>query len=229
MEAGAAILGRGGTDDGLKGLVRLNAPPSLSQAFIVPRLAKLGAEQPGLDIDVATDVRMVSLERRETDIALRFGRPQDGDVLAKPLVNMSFGFYGIPACRRRVAEGGEPVFVGFDEANANLPEAAWLARNFPRARVAFRADNHIAQAAAAVAGGGLALLPHFIGRLEDRLQLCPLNPSPPSRELWLVTRRHDRSDRAIRAVVEQLLRLFAESRDLFEGEVQGGAVDCVTS
>ncbi|WP_176316196.1 LysR family transcriptional regulator, partial [Burkholderia territorii] len=41
MEAAAAQLGRGGTDDSPRGLVRINAPPSLAQHFLIARLATL--------------------------------------------------------------------------------------------------------------------------------------------------------------------------------------------
>jgi molybdate transport repressor ModE-like protein len=215
MEAAAASLGRRGADNGPKGLVRLNAPPSLTQAFIAPRLAELGAEQPGLDIDVATDMCVVSLERRETDIAVRFGRPQDGDVLARPLVNMGFGFYA----RRPAAATSSRAANRCSSASTRRTPTCPSRPGYPdtfRARVAFRTASHVGQAAAAASGGGLALLPHFIGRLEARLQPCPLDPSPPSRELWLVTRRQDRQDLAVRTVVDRLVLLFSESRELFE-------------
>jgi DNA-binding transcriptional LysR family regulator len=35
----------------------------------------MAATFPGLDIDLATDVRSISLERHEADIAVRIGRP----------------------------------------------------------------------------------------------------------------------------------------------------------
>jgi molybdate transport repressor ModE-like protein len=107
MEAAAATLSRGGADDRPAGLVRVNAPPSLSQNFLVQRLAWLCTQHPGLDIDVATDFRAVSLERREADVALRFERPQDGDVIAKPLVSLSFGFYATADTRRSIEAGAE--------------------------------------------------------------------------------------------------------------------------
>ncbi|HSS14937.1 MAG TPA: LysR substrate-binding domain-containing protein, partial [Rhizomicrobium sp.] len=69
-------------------------------------------------------------------------------------------------------------------------------------------------AAAAEAGAGLALLPHFIGRA--RLQRCALGPEPPVRELWSVIRRHDAKDPAIRLVVDFLAQLFRDQRALFE-------------
>ncbi|MBR0663956.1 LysR family transcriptional regulator [Roseomonas hellenica] len=215
MEAAAAALSRGGAAAGPKGLVRINATPGLAQGFLVPRLAAAAARHPGLDIEVATDLRVVSLERREADIALRLGRPQDGDVLARRLVVLGFGFYATSAWRHRIAQGAAPVFVGFDEASAHIPEALWLAQHFPRARRAFRAGNQAAHAAAAAAGAGIALLPHVTGRADRRLGLCPIEPAPPSRELWLITRRQDGRDPAIRTVSDLLTTIFCDSAALF--------------
>jgi DNA-binding transcriptional LysR family regulator len=216
MEAAVHTLGRSGTDDAPRGMVRVNAPPALSQGFLVSRLAGLPTQYPGLDIDLAADLRVVSLERHETDIAVRLGRPRDGDVLARPLVTLGYGFYGTPKVCRRVEAGADPVFVGFDEVNSHLPEAVWLARHFPRARVAFRAGSQFAQATAAKADAGLALLPHFIGRMEKRLSPCRLTPVPPTREVWLLTRRQDRTHQPIRTVVDVLTEMFRDERALFE-------------
>lgn len=216
METAVHTLGRGSPDGAPRGLVRVNAPPALSQGFLVGRLAKLPLRHPGIDIDLATDLRSVSLERHVTDIAVRLGRPQDGDFIAKPLGQMAFGFYGEPTLCGRIEEGAVPVFVGFDEANAYLPEAAWLARHFPKSRVAFRANNQVAQATAAQSGVGIALLPHYIGRTTPGLAPCKLEQAPPPREIMLLTRRQDRKDLPIRAVVDYLIQVFDDERALFE-------------
>lgn len=216
MEAAVHTLGRAGADNALRGLVRVNAPPALSQGFLVSRLARLGLRHPGIDIELATDLRSVSLERHVTDIAVRLGRPQDGDFIAKPLGHIAYGFYGDAACCERIASGAEPVFVGFDEANAYLPEAAWLARHFPRARLAFRANNQAAQALAAQSGVGIALLPHYLGRTTPGLQACTLDDAPPPREIVLLTRRQDRKDPPIRTVVDYLVEVFDNERALFD-------------
>ncbi len=89
-----------------------------------------------------------------------------------------------------------------------MPEAAWFARQFPKARRSFRASNQFAQAIAARAGTGLALLPHYIARTEPGLRHWRPDLAPPPRELWLLTRRHDRKDLPIRTVVEHLTQVF---------------------
>jgi DNA-binding transcriptional LysR family regulator len=225
MEAAAEVFSRGGTDDSPKGLVRVNAPPSLAQVFLAPRLAELTIRHEGLDIDLAADVRTVSLERRETDIALRFGRPSDGDVIARKVAILGFGFYATPELIERTKAGVAPIFVGFDELNAYLPEAQWLARSYPRARIAFRASNQLSHASAATAGAGIALLPHFVGRSTPGLEACVLNQTPPFREIWMVTRRLDRKDLSIRTVAEGLVQIFWDEHGLFDSGALEQRVD----
>ncbi|WP_298106269.1 LysR family transcriptional regulator [Bradyrhizobium sp.] len=216
METAAANLSRGGGDDRPVGLVRVNAPPSLSQHFLASRLAGLCGKYPGIDINLATDFRAVSLERHEADIALRFGRPRDGDVLAKRLRSIEFGFYANAEYRRRLNAGADPTFVGFDEANAHLPEALWLAEHFAHRRISFRTNSQSSQSAAARAGAGIALLPHFIGKMDDRLVICELDLEPPTRELWLIIRRQDRESLHIKTVAEHIASIFAKEPGFFD-------------
>ncbi|MBB3589675.1 molybdate transport repressor ModE-like protein [Rhizobium sp. BK529] len=216
MEASVQTLGRGWKDDTPKGLVRINASPALSQGFLITRLAKITMQFPGLDIDLATDLRTISLERHEADIAIRLGKPQDGDLIAKQLATIGYGYYGTQEICRQIEDGAEPVFIGFDEVNAYVPEAVWLARHFSHARLSFRANNQLSQAMAAKAGAGLALLPHYLGRTETDLCFCPLEPVPPPREVWLLTRRQHRKDLPIRTVAEYITKIFATERALFE-------------
>jgi molybdate transport repressor ModE-like protein len=216
MEAAVQGIGRGDADGQPRGLVRVNAPPALAQGFLIAELAGLAARHPNLDVELATDLRVVSLQRREADIAVRMVRPRDSDLVARRLVSVAYGFYGTPATCRRIAKGAAPVFVGFDEANAHMPESAWLAQQHPRARIAFRANHHVAQAAAARSGAGLALLPHYIGRTHGGLRSFPSYPVPPDREIWLITRQHDRKDLPIRTTVDFLAEAFSARRALFE-------------
>ena len=216
METAAANLSRGGGDDQPVGLVRVNAPPSLSQHFLASRLAGLCGKYPGIDINLATDFRAVSLERHEADIALRFGRPQDGDVLAKRLRSIEFGFYANAEYRRLLKAGADPTFVGFDEANAHLPEALWLAKHFAHRRISFRTSIQSSQSVAARAGAGIALLPHFVGKMDDRLVICELDPEPPTRELWLIIRRQDRESLHIKTVAEHIASIFANEPGFFD-------------
>lgn len=213
MEAAAASLNRGSAAGGL---VRVNATPSMVQHFLAARLAAFARPHPGIDIELAGDVRPVSLERSEADLALRLGRPEDGDFIAKRLAVLGFGFYAAEMWAARLSEGEPPQFLGFDEANAHLPEAVWLKRSFPRHRPGLRLPSQSAQATAARAGAGIALLPHFIGRGVTGLSLCDLGKIPPPRELWLIRRRDAAKLAVVRPVADFLTAVYAAERALFE-------------
>lgn len=215
MEQAAQVLGRGSADGTPAGLVRINASPGLSASFLVPRLPTLTARYPRLDIDLAPALRSISLERHEADIAIRFDKPKDGDVIARPLTTVGYGFYGTEETCRAAEAGAALIFIGFNEADSNISVAAWMMRQFPRARVAFRAKDQFLQSIAARSGAGLALIPHFIGRADPLLRRCDLGAVPASRDVFLLTRSRDRKDSAIKIVADEIISMFEEERDLF--------------
>ncbi|UYW29018.1 LysR family transcriptional regulator [Methylorubrum extorquens] len=215
MEQAAEIFGRGTMDGAPSGLVRINAPPAMSNGFLASRLATVASRYPRLNIDLAANHRSISLKRHQADIAVRFGRPTNGDVVARQLTTVGYGFYGTDEACRSVEAGSHPVFIGFDEADAYLPEAAWMTRHFLRAHLAFRAHDQFAQSIAARSGAGLVLLPHYIGRSDPLLRITELGPVPPSKDVFLLTRSRDRMDRPIRTVADELASMFEQARDLF--------------
>ena len=215
MEKAAQTLGHGLQDGTPRGLVRINASPGLSGGFLTARLPALARRYPRLDIDLALALRSISLERHEADIAIRFDKPMDGDVIARPLTSVGYGFYGTEQACYAVEAGNEPVFIGFNEADASLSAAAWITKHFPRARVAFRAKDQFLQSIAARSGIGLALIPHYIGRSDLLLRRCDLGFVPSSRDVFLLTRRRDQKSRAIRVVADEIVNIFEKERELF--------------
>jgi len=201
----------------LAGLVRITATPSLAEKFLIARLRPLQDLHPALDFEVMAERRPASLPRHQSDIALRLGRPERGEVLARRVARVAYGFYGTPDWRDRLKDGGALAFVGFDEAAAQVPEALWLARRFRGLRLGFRANYQTGQIAAARAGFGIALLPHFLAAGEPGLVEVRLREVPPARELWLLTRRDVRRAPHLRAVTDYLVDLFRRERLLFEG------------
>lgn len=220
MEQAAARLGRGGGAGpaSISGLVRVAATPSLAEAFLVSSLTPLLAGYPDLDIEVVADRRSVSLARHEADVALRLSRPKDGDLMARRVATFGFGIFGTREWRERLKEGAPPLFCGFDEASAHLPEAIWLRRRYPEARLVMRSNSQTSQAAAARAGQGIAVLPGFIAAGDHVLVPIPLGEEPPPRDLWLLTRRDVATVPPIRAVADFLAALFRDRRGLFAGD-----------
>jgi DNA-binding transcriptional LysR family regulator len=211
-------MSRGRHQRALLGLVRITATPSLAEIFLIPRLAALQHRYPGLDLEVLAERRPVSLQRHQADIALRLGRPEGGELLARCVGRITYHFYAAPVWRDRLKKGIAPLFVGFDEGCADFPEALWLARRFRKDRLAFRCNNQIGQIAAARAGCGIALLPRFLAAGDTALVEVRLAETPSARELWLLTRRHVRNSPQTRVVADFLVDMLRRERALLEGE-----------
>lgn len=204
MQDQASQLARtlAGDDLRLEGQVRLAATDALATMFLAPRLPQLLQRWPNLDIEFTLGHRNVSLARRDADLAVRAARPQDGELIARPLGRLVYYLCGTPALvemwqqQRRQAP-----FVGYDDAIPDIPETQWHAAHARGNPVRLKSTSLVAQCMAARAGVGLALLPRYLidGGLvlaEPEVQL--------ERELWAVYHRDLRSLPRLRAVLEWL-------------------------
>lgn len=199
------------------GLVRLTAARVLADAFLVDRLGELRQRLPSTDIELMGESRLVSLARREADIGIRLGHPKDSDLIGKKIGVVGYGFYASPTYLAELAADAPLQFVGFDPDSDFVLEAAWMKREFPGQRVAFRSNSQTSQAAAARAGFGIALLPHYLASDDAELQPAPVDAETPQREVWMLMRKDLAEKPRIRAVAEEIAELFFREKDLLLG------------
>ena len=159
------------------GSVRLTAVPILINHLIVPALAAMATAWPALRIELIAEARVLSLSRREADLALRFARPETGGRrhVTQRIGKLPFGVYGAPGRGRG--------WIGYEDRMAHLPQARWTEAQ-DGARAAIRVSDLETAREAAAAGLGRAALPRFVGDSDPRLER--LQGAPPGRELWLV-------------------------------------------
>jgi DNA-binding transcriptional LysR family regulator len=220
MDAAAVnVRARADLSHDLDGRVRLTAPRVLVDGFLIERLGELHQQHPGLDLEIISDSRNLSLARREADVALRLGAPQDGDLMMRHAGKFAWDFFATPAYCDKIAAGAEPVFVGYDEENDFVPEAALVARHFGGHRLSFRCESAISQAAAVRAGFGIALLPCFIVAGDPRLVKVPLGLPRHERDVFLLTRRDLAKVPRIRVVTDFLAALFRREKSWLTGEI----------
>jgi DNA-binding transcriptional LysR family regulator len=109
----------------------------LAERFLIDRLRAFHERYPAIDLEVIGGSRVVSLARREADVALRYGSPKDGELVARRMATICFGLYASRAYRDKLNAGQTPTFIGFDEESDFITEAAWLARHFADRAVLF--------------------------------------------------------------------------------------------
>jgi DNA-binding transcriptional LysR family regulator len=131
----------------LSGLVRLAAGRILAERFLIDRLRAFHERHPAIDLEVFGGSRVVSLAKREADLALRYGLPKDSELVARRMATITFGLYASPSYRDKLTAGHTPAFIGFDEGSDFIAEAKWLARQFGDLRFSFRTSSQTTQAA----------------------------------------------------------------------------------
>jgi DNA-binding transcriptional LysR family regulator len=216
-EAALSVLRRLDAGTELNGLVRLTSGRVLAESFLIDRLTGFHERYPAIDIELIGDPRVRSLARREADIALRFGSPKDSELIARRVAKLAFGLYVSPAYQKKLRAGEVPAFIGFGEEGDFIAEAELLARRFGDRRFSFRTNSQAAQAAAARAGYGVALLPRYLAVDDPELVQISLGERLPERGVWLLTRRDLAKVPRIRAVADYLVEIFRRDRRVLSG------------
>jgi len=193
-EAGERVTGR----------VRITAVPILVNRLIVPRLAGLLRRHPGLAIDASADIRSLSLTRRETDVALRFARPESGAGLCRRIGDLPLSVYAAAG-----SAAGSLPWVTYEERYQHLPQARWVADNVAAEDLApLRVNDAEGLLQAVRAGFGLGVLPDFMAARDPTL--ARVSPAPVlSRELWLLVHPDLRHLPRVAAVLDWLAALPA--------------------
>ncbi len=178
---------------------------------MVPQiLLPLLQEQPALEIELAVSNRVDNLLRRDADIAVRFMRPQQDDLIARKLGETELGLY---AHQDHIRRFGEPtdldlppgsVVAGFDRENwplASLVQGAPLAQPI---RFRFRTDSALARQAAAECGGALTVYLADIAAEKPALRRVLRHRLALKQEVWLCAHDELRRSSRIHLVWERL-------------------------
>ncbi len=193
-----AMLGR---DVALAGTVRVTTVDLLAPTIVVPAIRTLRASHPGICVELVPDTRLLSLSKREADIALRPSRFRGNEIHARRVGRFSLGVY---ASRVALAEGAPlPLVITLDD-QAHLPETAWLRELYPNAPVALQSNDRHVHFQAGVSGLGLVVLSRFHADREPELVLLHEADPATDRELWLGVHADMRHTPRIRAVIDAI-------------------------
>lgn len=204
------------------GHVRLATAENLANPIIIPSLVTLLDRHPSLTLEVLTDVTTVNLHRREADLAVRMIRPTSGNVSVRRIGTVGFGLYGSPSYMVTRAENTENTvlandrFVGWSERQNMIPAAQWLERRLRGEAPALVTTTLSAQVAAATAGLGLAILPHFLG-LEAGLKRLPMELGL-DQPIWLAVHSDLAASQRVRVVADHLVETIRRSNDRLMGK-----------
>jgi DNA-binding transcriptional LysR family regulator len=199
----------------LVGTVRIAVSEVYATHVVAPWVAGWLAEQPELEIELSVSNRSDNLLRRDADIAVRFFRPEQDDVIAVCVGRTELGLF---AHESYLARHGEPTgfelppeaFVaGFDR---EVPPLAPLFRGPPPAepvRFRLRTDAILARQAAVETGHGVGVYLADVAATRPGLRRVLADRFGQAQEVWLCAHPELRRSASMRYVwdrLEQALR-----------------------
>jgi DNA-binding transcriptional LysR family regulator len=227
MEDEVLALGRDltGQDARLTGRLRVTCSETLAFSLLTQLVAKFRSKHPGIVVELIVDSRLLSLSRREADVALRATRPREGDLWGRKLADVAWTAYGAvdylaaQSPLRTTADLADHSLIGWEEGTVGINAADWLAALAPAAAIVYRSNSLINQLVAARAGIGLAVLPCYLGDTVSGLARALSNGPLPAlaRELWIVTHQDLRRTARIRVFFDAVAIGIEADRTRIEG------------
>ncbi|WP_165795031.1 LysR family transcriptional regulator [Solimicrobium silvestre] len=186
----------------VSGLVRLACAEMMASHLIVPNLPKLYQAHPDLQVELAVDIRLADLNRREADLALRLvapgGKVGEQDYIVHPLGKMPFATY--VSKHHEVSNN----YISWGQDWAHLPMVEWLAQQFKTQPAVLVSNSANAQIQAARHGIGIVMLPRYVGDVEPDLREIELSKTKLCRDIWLVYHRDLKASSRVQVMREFL-------------------------
>jgi DNA-binding transcriptional LysR family regulator len=227
MDATVAAVERRviGRDRALSGTIRVATADTLALSILPGALASFRALHPEVDIELTTSTAMVSLSKRDADLAVRPTDQPPETLVGRRIADIAFAPYASPAylgrtpARRDLARH---TWIAPDDSLAGTVVARWMRAHVEGARVALRADTYTCLREAAVAGVGVAALPCYLGDVHPGLTRVRGVLTGLRTQLWILVHEDLRATARIRALSEHLSAALGAERDLIEGRRQAG-------
>lgn len=199
-----------GQSQTIKGHIKISCTNNVATYHLAPILKRLRLKAPEIEIELVTSNDVSDLKKREADIAIRHGRPDQLDLIAKRVGETRTQFYASTEYLARkgrpgsLADFSDHDFIGFESASLLIPHIKALGIDVSRENFKIYSESGTAIIALARQGLGIAILAENEAREIDELEPVMLGgPSIPI-PYWLVTHRELHTSRRIRIVYDHL-------------------------
>ena len=184
-------LAAAGRDERAAGPVRLTASVFVSVHLLPPILAGIRARHPEITLDLVASDRTENLLFHEADIALRMYRPEQLDMITRPLGELGLGLYATPGY---LARHGTPEtlvevlahdFIGYDRSDQIIRGFRAAGLEVSRDSFALRTDDQVAYWELVCAGAGIGVGQRAVADRDPRVARILPDAPLPRLPVWL--------------------------------------------
>ena len=207
-----------GKDLELKGELRVTCTDFFLDGYLAPHAWKFLKDNPGIDFSIACTQSVLSLSRRDADIALRFTQKPADTLAGRCLTKVHYAAYASnqsAKTRFKADSRDQWHWIGLQDDFYNR---MLFGSTFPTGQFKHRVDSMSALHSMARSGLGIALLPCYVGDRDAKLRRVDPEPYPESTlELWLLYHPDIRKMQRVQLFAEYIGDQILKDSDLFEG------------
>ncbi len=199
-----------GQSQRIEGRVCITATDVVSMYLLPDALKRLRELAPGIEVEVVASNDVRDLRRREADIAIRHGRPEQPDLIAKLLRETSIHLYassdyldqhGRPTSPSDLSEA---VFIGFDQSDRLLTRLNEIGLTLTKNNFKLISESGAVAWELVKQGLGIGLMVKEVGDRTAGVECVLPDLDPITVPIWLVTHRELHTSRRIRLVFDLL-------------------------
>ena len=212
-----------GASQSLEGTVRVTLTDMMGNHWLPAKLPEFFQRFPGLRMEVAVENRNLDLIKREADIAIRFGRPKQLDLVTRKSVEINYGVYATTAY---LEKHGRPkslrdfkhhYFVSYDEAVFQIQHLRRVEKIVGQQRILHRSSNITGVLEATKQGIGIGITGCYFSDPEPSLERLMPERFNVAYTAWVVAHADLFKSARIKAVFDFLVEKLEEDKDLFIG------------
>jgi len=212
-----------GANTRLEGSVRITLPDMLGSQWLPEKLPEFYRRYPGLRLEVMVDNRSLNLVKREADIAIRFARPRQLDLVVRRAVDFHYGLYG---SRAYLARHGRPrsvrdlkdhVFISYDQTMFHIHHLERFEKLVGEKQIINRSTSIASILSTVKQGVGLGITACYCSDPEPELERLLAERLDFSFTAWVVTHADIHRSIRIREVFNFLHAKLEEDRAQFTG------------
>ena len=217
--------GLAGQDARLEGAVRVTCTDAYMAKLLMPALAEMCDQHPGIELELDANDKNLDLSRREADVALRALVPSVSPpehLIGRRVAPITLCNYVACAHAARLdPEACDVRWLGF--IPRKVVEGMVASSSYPDVPVWGSFESLEIMIAAALAGLGLVMLPTYVGDAEPKLQRLVEPDLRYVADFWLLSHGDLRDNARVRAVRERVSTALTEQAALFRGDLGVGA------
>lgn len=213
----AALAAAAALDDRpeLEGAVSLTTVGEIARWVLVPALTGFYARHPLLRLQVLVDNRIQSLAAGDADIALRFVRPERGDLVARKVHAEEYGLFAADSLEIHA----DVPWLGLAGSLGSIAEHEFAQRVFVGRAPRLLVEDLESLGMAVRDGLGVAVLPRRFAAQLGTVEVTASDAGGtdagpmPSRGLWLVVHGSKAKIPKVRAVMDWIVEVFERVGD----------------